>query len=198
MLHVVYRKGFRSFSDQRPTPENGHYLFGTISRESLNRLNDLPKLRLIKFGRSLRPRTGPSDPARRVETYQNGYFIRSYVSESHEHQLVHLRRCSQLYMMTRNGLDAASCAHYDIHPIIEGGEDFWGVLLDDDYHWHDETDYGGRCVPADVLKKVYEAADMDMEWLEGGRDLKLPEGAWQILEEWYKEDGDTVTQTDDM
>lgn len=49
------------------------------------------------------------------------------------------------------------------------------------------VDYGGRCVPQDVLRLVYKTAGVDYDNVPVGRGLTLCDASWGILETWYHE-----------
>jgi hypothetical protein len=50
--------------------------------------------------------------------------------------------------------------------------------------WYDATIYKGRMVPLDILDSLYQVANIDRLWLEGGRDLDLSWEAWDFLDLW--------------
>jgi hypothetical protein len=50
--------------------------------------------------------------------------------------------------------------------------------------WQHCTRYEGRTVPWNVLVKVYKAAGMGLDWLEGGRNMSMDEAGWEVLREW--------------
>ena len=51
--------------------------------------------------------------------------------------------------------------------------------------WEDFVNYEGYRVPRDVCDKVYNLIGEDMYWESGmGRNLALPEEAWDVLREW--------------
>jgi hypothetical protein len=48
--------------------------------------------------------------------------------------------------------------------------------------WCDYAAYCGERVDADLLRRVYEVAEFEKEWSTGGRDLDLPDKAWDMLQ----------------
>ncbi|WWD02191.1 hypothetical protein V865_000229 [Kwoniella europaea PYCC6329] len=47
--------------------------------------------------------------------------------------------------------------------------------------WEEYTDLNGEHVSASVLGEVYRVSGEEEMWIEGGRDLQLPEQAWDVL-----------------
>ena len=58
-----------------------------------------------------------------------------------------------------------------------------GELSDEDKcRW-----YGDEVVPLDLLSEIYKEAKLSMDWMEGARDLELPEAYWLLVINWYLE-----------
>jgi hypothetical protein len=58
--------------------------------------------------------------------------------------------------------------------------------------WRDFSHFRGRTVPLDILRGAYLEAEMEMNWMEGGRDLEfgLRSVGWKVIEDWREEAGD--------
>lgn len=53
-----------------------------------------------------------------------------------------------------------------------------------DTTWEYSTYFRGRSVPRDVIEEMYRIARINSEWFEPGRDLALPEEAWDMVRDW--------------
>lgn len=60
------------------------------------------------------------------------------------------------------------------------------------------VDYRGRCLPTEVLRFVYETAQLDFDDPPIGRSLTLCDEAWSILETWYHDQRMTAGSVEDI
>ncbi|WVW85413.1 hypothetical protein I302_107451 [Kwoniella bestiolae CBS 10118] len=47
--------------------------------------------------------------------------------------------------------------------------------------WEEYTDFNGKYVDPSILGKVYSTLGAEGMWIEGGRDLRMPSEAWEVL-----------------
>lgn len=110
----------------------------------------------------------------------DGVIIRTYCHD--DDLLVHSRK------MRVGNLSEIS---YDPHL----GNPFHNIVVPQEKHhsqregctkhrWTHQTDFRGKAVPLDVLMRVYEVAELEIDWLLPRRGMCLPTEAWEILRRW--------------
>jgi len=104
-----------------------------------------------------------------------GFVIRTYVGP---YGTLYHFRCQLLSSHTQKEYTKPQVDEYDW--IVGGNQDPW----EEQDGWVDLTLYQDRHLPYDVLRKVYELESMEVEFEHGGRELKLSDRAWTVLEEW--------------
>lgn len=116
-------------------------------------------------------------PTRWEAEGHRGAIIRQYTSGRTGEDLWHIRALSR-------ALDHKS------------GMSFVGVKR----QWQDFTSFKGRTVPRHILEQAYKEAGMELDWLEGGREMELgADGSgWRILRQWRETAGDASDIDDDF
>ena len=55
----------------------------------------------------------------------------------------------------------------------------------DEPFWEDSTDYKGRIVPLDIIRRMRDVAEKQRsDWV--GRGVEVSDEAWGVLKRWYK------------
>lgn len=56
-----------------------------------------------------------------------------------------------------------------------------GVIHRSEHVWEEHTDFNGSLVPASSLSEVYQVLGESVAWTRPGRDLGMPNAAWDVL-----------------
>ncbi|WWC72967.1 uncharacterized protein I206_106931 [Kwoniella pini CBS 10737] len=149
-----------------PPPRN------SISPHVINHLRQAPNLLAIQFScLSNLSIEEALDSSKWNDKRVNGVLIRCYTNQATGEEFYHFKRLELLTVQPKI---------YD-HQYAEKYET---MRKAGEIRWVDHTSFRNATVPPPILNKVYKLLGQSIEWQEPGRNMELPESAWQVLRLW--------------
>ena len=159
----------------------------------------LPRLNLLVFFLDRASTLTPFQAAKRLSSFPDpcpvGHLPRQFISQIEAApQLVNIHLANaiggsslpipraQIRTFTRPG---ETLTHVRVFSSqIWTGEEKWGMVVAEERNevWQDWTDYRGKVVPLEMMKRIYELGGVDFQSPKRTRGMSLPEKAWKLLE----------------